>query len=147
LTPELIVRNVEANGIPNVTVVPVGVADRSGEAEMHVGDALIDASVARAPSCARFRRTVPRVTLDEYVEREGLERVDFIKMDIEGAEELALRDARGVIERFRPRWSIASYHTDFEGDPQHPKLVRLLRDFGYTVREVERKRIFAWMNA
>ena len=44
----------------------------------------------------------PVVTLDDYCARNGLSRVDFIRMDIEGAEQRALAGAAGVIDRDRP---------------------------------------------
>lgn len=42
------------------------------------------------------------VTLDWLVEVEGLERVDYLKIDAERAEELILKGGRRMIERFRP---------------------------------------------
>lgn len=42
----------------------------------------------------------------------GLERVDFLKLDIEGAELAALEGARAVLVRDRPRLAIAAYHRD-----------------------------------
>src|SRR5690606_16382780 len=81
LTHSLIRRNMEANGIHNVTVVPAGVADRSGEAEMSYGDFFISASVARKPAHAKHAVRVPLMTVDGFVEDQGLDRVDFIKMD------------------------------------------------------------------
>lgn len=50
------------------------------------------------------------VTLDDYVTRLQLPRVDFIKMDIEGAESLALAGARHTIAHFQPRLAICLYH-------------------------------------
>jgi FkbM family methyltransferase len=44
----------------------------------------------------------PVITLDDYCRREGLNRVDFIRMDIEGAEQRALEGALQVIERDHP---------------------------------------------
>jgi hypothetical protein len=44
-----------------------------------------------------------------------LPRVDFIKMDIEGAEQKALHGARQVLIRYQPRLAISSYH--LKGDP------------------------------
>lgn len=47
-------------------------------------------------------------TLDELSSDLGLDRVDYIKLDIEGAEKPALLGARGVITRFKPRLMIES---------------------------------------
>ncbi len=41
-------------------------------------------------------------TLDRMAEEEGLARIDFIKLDVEGAEEFVLRGAAGSLERWRP---------------------------------------------
>ncbi len=54
--------------------------------------------------------TVPVKPLDDIVEELQLDRVDFIKMDIEGAERVALEGSRRTIERFRPRMAICTYH-------------------------------------
>jgi FkbM family methyltransferase len=44
----------------------------------------------------------PVVTLDGYCRDHGIERVDFIRMDIEGAEQKALEGALKILERDRP---------------------------------------------
>ena len=54
--------------------------------------------------------SVPATTIDLQVRELGLERVDFIKMDIEGSERHALKGARETISRFRPRLAICAYH-------------------------------------
>jgi FkbM family methyltransferase len=53
---------------------------------------------------------VPLTTIDKLVAELKLERVDYIKMDIEGAETNALIGARETLVRFHPRLSLASYH-------------------------------------
>lgn len=50
------------------------------------------------------------ITLDAFVENAGIERVDWIKMDIEGAEFHALRGAEQTLRAHRPTLSIAAYH-------------------------------------
>lgn len=136
-------RTLEANGAAGVTVVPKAVGDRVGEADFLVSALGIDSRFTSDPGRSGARR-VATTTLDAFVAAQGLDRVDFIKADIEGAEEMAIRGAKGVIARFRPKWSVASYHTDPEGEPQHPKVARLLASLGYTVREVPGRHIFAW---
>lgn len=54
--------------------------------------------------------TVSTKSIDDLVSERALDRVDFIKMDIEGAELLALQGARNTIRRFRPKLAICLYH-------------------------------------
>lgn len=49
-------------------------------------------------------------SLDDYVSKKDLRRVDVVKMDIEGAEMDALQGASQVIREFKPRLSISAYH-------------------------------------
>ena len=45
---------------------------------------------------------VPAMRLDDYVAKEGLQRLDFIKVDVEGHEGAFLEGARESVSRFRP---------------------------------------------
>ncbi len=46
---------------------------------------------------------VPTTTLDLYAEETNVDRLDVVKIDIEGAEVAALQGAQHTIERFRPK--------------------------------------------
>lgn len=61
------------------------------------------------------------MTLDTALATTAPDRVDFIKMDIEGAELPALRGAEGVLRRFRPRLAVCLYHQpeDFRAIPEY----------------------------
>ena len=50
------------------------------------------------------------VSVDDFVRANGLERVDFIKMDIEGAEQLALEGSAHSIASHQPKLAICAYH-------------------------------------
>lgn len=50
------------------------------------------------------------ITIDYFQKREKLERLDFVKMDIEGAEIEAMDGLVEVLEKFKPNFAIASYH-------------------------------------
>ena len=105
-------------------VLPVQEGVWSAEGHLVFQDAgLSDASfveasfLTAAPSVARV--SMPVTTIDVLVERLGLDRVDLIKMDIEGSEQEALRGAARTLKRFKPKLAIAGYHkaTDPKGIP------------------------------
>jgi len=54
--------------------------------------------------------TVNTINIDDLVEENKLDAVDFIKMDIEGAEMNALKGAIETIRKFRPTLAISVYH-------------------------------------
>ncbi len=53
---------------------------------------------------------VSTISIDDFVEENCLKKVDFIKMDIEGAELNALNGAVNTIKRFQPKLAISIYH-------------------------------------
>jgi len=58
---------------------------------------------------------VPLTTIDKLVAELNLPRVDFIKMDIEGAETKAVAGASHTIAQYHPRMALCLYH--LPGDP------------------------------
>lgn len=53
---------------------------------------------------------VPVRPIDEMVSTLGIQRVTYLKMDIEGAEREALKGAAGTLARWKPTLMIDSYH-------------------------------------
>ena len=146
VTHHVIRKNLVANQVGNVIVVPCAVAEHPGFADICISDYCLNSSIVpQAPvNYHTFSQTVEVTTLDRLMETLPLRRVDFIKIDIEGAEESAILGASELIRAFRPKWSISSYHLDALREPQHPKLVRLLKKMGYAIKEEEGSHIFAW---
>jgi FkbM family methyltransferase len=66
-------------------------------------------------------------TIDHVVGKFNAPRVDFIKMDIEGAELKALKGAEKTILRFHPKMAISLYHSidDFKTIPRYLNLLGL----------------------
>jgi len=66
---------------------------------------------------------VPLTTIDKLAAELKLPRVDYIKMDIEGAEQRALAGARATLARWHPRLALSAYH--MPDDPEKiPEIVR-----------------------
>jgi FkbM family methyltransferase len=103
-------QNLEDNAAiaENVTVVPKAVWNVSG-IELSYSDTGPGTAVLRDPADNLSAETI---TIDDYVNEARLERVDFIKMDIEGAELPALHGAERTLRRFKPRLALAAYHKE-----------------------------------
>jgi FkbM family methyltransferase len=71
-------------------------------------------------SAGRTAEQIATLSIDDFVANENLQSVDFIKMDIEGAELQALKGAVETLKRFKPKLAIAVYHNlkDFSDIPE-----------------------------
>ncbi len=98
-----------------VVVYPKGVWNETKEASF---DAEATSVNGAHPSI-----TVQLTTIDRIVAELRLPRVDFIKMDIEGAEKPALAGARETLRKSHPRISIATEHYPDDA-VAIPKLIR-----------------------
>ncbi len=71
-------------------------------------------------------------TLDSYVAREGIERIDFIKLDVDGNECHVLRGAQDTLRRFQPPIILELPPYVFSGgENSFEAFIGLLRDAGY----------------
>ncbi len=97
-----------------VLLIPKGVWETTGKLSLHIsktGDSHSIIFAQKGPGDEEIEVT----TLDTLARELKLDKVDFIKMDIEGSEANALRGASQVIQRWKPRMAISSYHV--KGDP------------------------------
>jgi len=76
-------------------------------------------------------------TLDKFVEENELERVDFIKADIEGAERDFLKGAAKTLQKFAPKLAICTYH--LPDDPEVLKTIILEANPKYKVIQLRHK--------
>jgi FkbM family methyltransferase len=110
-----------------VVVYPKGVWDRDDTLTLQVDDSNFAANtVVLNPGTTHPSVQVPLTTIDKLVAELGLARVDFIKMDIEGAESNALTGARDTISRFKPRMAITAEHKPGD-EVDIPRAVRAIR--------------------
>ncbi|HMD06853.1 MAG TPA: FkbM family methyltransferase [Candidatus Acidoferrum sp.] len=74
-------------------------------------------------------------TLDRFVAREGIERLNVIKIDVDGHELPVLQGGLAVLTKFRPVLVMElSPYVHAEEHNSFPALVALLRDAGYSIQ-------------
>ena len=92
----LLKRNVEKSGFKNITLVDKAIADFTGSSKFYLSSTNpLANSLGSGRTDSRYIE-VPTTTLDEFL---GDTKVDVIRMDIEGAEPLALKGMRSLLER------------------------------------------------
>ena len=69
------------------------------------------------------------ISIDDYIENNKIEKIDFIKMDIEGCELKALQGAINTLKKYKPKLAIAAYHK-YEDYYEIPKFLNEL-NLGY----------------
>ena len=106
-------KNLEMNGISNVTVEETCVSDKTGKATLRAerfGSGL--SSIVRPPGrgAGYDELEVEATTLDEYCETRALS-PDWIKIDAEGSEPLIVRGMQRLIKGGHPQ-AILEFHSD-----------------------------------
>lgn len=74
--------------------------------------------------------TVSVTSLDQELRKIRIEKVDYIKMDIEGAEIEAIKGAKNLLKNNNINLAIASYHI-IDGEKTYIKLEKILKEYGY----------------
>jgi len=107
-----------------VVVYAKGVWDKDDFLEMNVDphNSAADSFIIQREGSHKIR--LPLTTIDKLAAELSLPRVDYVKMDIEGAEPNALVGGRETIKRWKPRMSISAYHQE-----DHPvRIPAVIRD-------------------
>jgi FkbM family methyltransferase len=130
-----------------VLVVPKGVWHRQDTLEMYLYDnSVLDSFVLKSrpeeADTTPRRVQLPLTTIDQIVDELALPRVDFIKMDVEGAERNALRGAQSTLRKHRPRMSISveNLEDDYLVIPE--LVTEFADDYHYTCGPCKRAGLF-----
>ncbi len=103
-------RNIELAGSPtNVRLNNVALGDQAGTAVMHIFAGLPNGHTSLSAQGREDFTTVesPMLVLDSYLAEQNVGPVNFIKMDVEGAELLCLRGAHSLFRQpVPPIWMI-----------------------------------------
>jgi FkbM family methyltransferase len=103
-----LIRHLELNALENITTMQKAIGRSEGSARLRVaafpnaGLNTVGAAFAYEGVAIERFETVVMTTLDRFAREAALQRIDAIKLDIEGAEPAALAGARDVLKRFRP---------------------------------------------
>lgn len=98
-------QNIELNCLSNVRAFQIALAEKRSKRWLNYGWDPVGNWLGQHPPCSKEGNEGEEVqteTLDELLAANGIDRVDAMKIDVEGAEELVLRGATGCLTRHSP---------------------------------------------
>ena len=135
-------RFVEHSGLANIEVVNKAVSDVPGETITLFTSPDTGGNHTQFHDYGKGAETATTVTLDQFARDNKIDRVDVIKMDIEGGELRAFQGARQILRASRPLLLV-----EFNGlvatqaGWKSSELYEHLRQYGYSVYEIHRGKL------
>jgi FkbM family methyltransferase len=151
-------------GAARAELVPLALSDRTGEATFHVSSGkpreewsgpdwnygnkssslLPPAGAEPMHGWIEFKETVTvrTETLDRFCRERAIDRIDFIHMDVQGAEHLVLQGAVAMLPRITALWLEVSDQQLYRGQKLRGEIESFMRGHGFRLgfesrREVE----------
>ncbi|MCI0539902.1 MAG: FkbM family methyltransferase [Verrucomicrobiales bacterium] len=137
LNYHLLSASVLANGFTNVSVNQLAVSDSEGRANFVLAEDSAYSSLRNTERKGVAREfQVATTSLSQYCDRLGIHKVDFLKVDVEGAEEQVVSGARAILAdpARRPRVIMLELYDPMlaKFGSSIPRMLDLMRSFRYT---------------
>jgi len=124
-------KHIEINRIKNVQIIDAAVSNESRFVTFDMGPHSSMGKISKDGSLQ-----VRTVVLDSLVDKGEIPSPDYLKIDIEGAEYLALVGAKKILQKYHPLIFLATH-----GAEVHQNCLRLLESYGYTLRSINEKNL------
>lgn len=141
----LLKMNVHNNNIENIETVQCAIGNKDGASEFYLTEASNTNSLI-APRTGRIVSSIQVRTrkLDTLIKDYKVPHIDFIRMDIEGGEIIAIKGMQTILKRYKPK-VLVELHCDVAGSDAIKNLLSLFIRFGYQVDCIlDRDKDFVW---
>ena len=133
---EALILGIKANNLYNVNALNLALSDIDGEVTLHVK--LINAAPSIIETQGSLKSIkVKAMRLDTLVETLKLNRIDVIKVDVEGAKLEVLRGAINTLKNYKPKIIAEVRKRNME------LFLNIISTLGYTCKVIEEKEIDA----
>ncbi len=117
------------NKLSSVVLVPFGVSDKKGKLPFYFEDGGFHSYVSLNKSDKD--QDIEVIRLDEFCHYNNLEKIHFIKIDIDGPDFIALKSAEDIIKKFKPILAIEVSHFWRNYGFSFKDLYMFLLEYGY----------------
>lgn len=127
----------------NIIVAPYALCDKKGWSKFSMPSTNMAGGTIRDSANEDERsEKVELISLDEYVDENNIQRVDFIKADIEGSERDMLKGAKRILKDFGPNLALCTYH--LKDDPEVMEELIMQANTNYVI-EHKYKKMYAYI--
>jgi len=136
---KILKKNININGYKNTKLAYMAVSDKDGEMKLYIHDSNLGMHTLGKPTYWKPKGVVnvKTVRLDTCLSKSC--RVDFIKMDIQGAEGLALKGMERTLRDNKDIKMIIEYsQPELEGLGKPTECLKLLTKYGFNIFEIDR---------
>jgi FkbM family methyltransferase len=143
LSYKMLLKNIDKHGLTNVIPVKKGIWSTTTKLDFNA-EGNLGGSVSSILERDFYKKVseIEVISLSDFYREYGLSRLDFIKMDIEGAEIDVLKGAKDFIREHNLNFAIASYHV-VDGKESYIELENIFSELGY---DFETYKIFEGQN-
>lgn len=136
--------SISLNHINNIKVNQVCVGNRDGFVNFFISSQTDASSIMRTPYQGRVKSTKCKITrLDSYCKKNNIKKINFIKIDTEGAEKAILFSSKDLLKKYRPVLIVEFANDAASTFNFHPnELYDYLKDLGYNMYNFKRNKLY-----
>jgi len=118
----------------NIKIIPYALSNQEGQAYLHSGslNATLDITFKDSPTESSI--SVGTTTIDKLVKDLGLNKVDYIKGDLESLELKVLQGGEQTIKKHKPKIVLTTYHKGNNWKEIRDFVLSLEPDYAYRVK-------------
>ena len=126
---KILKRNIKINGLKNVRVLRLAASNKNSKFKLYIGDSSGHHSISR-----KFKdyQIVSGVKLDSLFKKLKVDKVDLVKIDVEGAEMQVLLGMKEYLRKKKIKNIIIEISSKNVG-----KVKRFFEELGYSIRPLE----------
>ncbi|MBU6430874.1 MAG: FkbM family methyltransferase [Patescibacteria group bacterium] len=138
---KLLSKNISRNNLKNASLFEMAIADKNGKMELFLSNENKGNNSLIQSENLKTSVRVKSVTLDDFITSRKIEKVDIVKMDIEGAEILAIEGMKKTLIKHKPLLFLEfSPHSIVKLNRNPTDFISILSGMGYSIFEINETR-------
>jgi len=137
----LLKKNVELNGYQNVVLVKKAVSNKTGQEKLYLSEDDKGAHSLIGEIENRKSIQIDCIKIDDYF-RNNINKIDFIKLDIEGSEIEAIKGMSSVLKKIPNIILMTEFNSYLlkKSDLEPIEFIKLLRKYEFKIYSIDRKK-------